>query len=38
MTELPDGRGDFHKVSKKQPDLNWENPKLREKIYEMINW
>ena len=25
----------FHK---KQPDLNWENPKLREEIYKMINW
>ena len=28
----------FHQFSVKQPDLNWENPKLREKIYEMINW
>lgn len=37
-TELPDGRWYFHTFSKKQPDLNWENPKLREKIYEMINW
>ena len=24
--------------STKQPDLNWENPKLREEIYKMINW
>lgn len=26
----------FHAFSKKQPDLNWENPKLRKTIYEMI--
>lgn len=24
--------------SKKQMDLNWENPELRREIYEMINW
>ena len=28
----------LHLFSKKQPDLNWENPKLREEIYRMINW
>lgn len=28
----------FHAFGKKQPDLNWENPALREKLYEMINW
>ena len=28
----------LHLFHKKQPDLNWENPKLREKIFEMINW
>lgn len=28
----------LHLFSEKQPDLNWENPKVREKIYEMINW
>ena len=28
----------FHQFSVKQPDLNWENPKLRKAIYEMINW
>ena len=28
----------MHLFSKKQPDLNWENPKLRQKLYEMINW
>ena len=28
----------LHFYSKKQPDLNWENPKLRQKIYDMMNW
>lgn len=28
----------LHAFSKKQPDLNWENPKLREDIYRMINY
>lgn len=28
----------FHTFDKLQPDLNWENPYLREEIYEMINW
>lgn len=28
----------LHVFHKKQPDLNWENPKLREEIYKMINW
>lgn len=28
----------LHVFHKKQPDLNWENPKLRETIYRMINW
>ena len=28
----------FHAFGKKQPDLNWENPKLRNEIYEMVNW
>ena len=28
----------LHQFSKKQPDLNWENPKLRQEIYKMINW
>lgn len=27
----------FHSYSKKQPDLNWENPKLRKALYQMIN-
>lgn len=28
----------FHQFSVKQPDLNWENPKLRQEIYNMILW
>ena len=33
-----DGRWYMHLFSKKQPDLNWENPKLRKKVYEMIRF
>lgn len=28
----------LHVFHKKQPDLNWENPAVRQQIYEMINW
>ena len=28
----------LHLFHKKQPDLNWENPTLREEIYRMMNW
>src|SRR5699024_829286 len=28
----------LHLFSKKQPDLNWENPRLRREIYEMMTW
>ena len=28
----------FHMFAKEQPDLNWENPKLRQELYIMINW
>lgn len=28
----------LHLFHKKQPDLNWENPELREEIYTMMNW
>jgi len=28
----------LHIFSKKQPDLNWENEKLRSEIYNMMNW
>ncbi len=28
----------LHMFAKEQPDLNWENPKLKQEIYNMINW
>lgn len=28
----------LHLFSKKQPDLNWENPKMRQDIYKMMNF
>ncbi|MDR9745693.1 glycoside hydrolase family 13 protein [Paenibacillus taichungensis] len=28
----------LHLFSVKQPDLNWENPKVRQEIYDMIQW
>ncbi len=28
----------FHQFSVKQPDLNWDNPKVRQELYDMINW
>lgn len=28
----------LHSFHKDQPDLNWQNPVLREEIYKMINW
>lgn len=28
----------LHMFAKEQPDLNWNNPVVKEKIYEMINW
>lgn len=28
----------FHTFSRKQPDLNWDNQKMRQSIYNMINW
>ena len=28
----------LHLFSKKQPDLNWENKEVRNKLYEMVNW
>lgn len=36
-----DGKTDeyyLHLFSRKQPDLNWENPKLREEIHSMMKW
>lgn len=28
----------LHILSKKQPDLNWENKEVRNKLYDMVNW
>lgn len=28
----------LHLFSRKQPDLNWENPEVRQAIYEMMRW
>ncbi|PCD88253.1 glycoside hydrolase family 13 protein [Vibrio mediterranei] len=28
----------LHLFSKKQPDLNWENPKVHDEVHKMINW
>lgn len=38
--EKVEGRDEyyFHAFSKRQPDLNWENPKMRQDLYKMINW
>ena len=36
-----DGRsGEYylHVFSRKQPDLNWENPKVRRAVYDMMRW
>lgn len=39
-TLLPGSQDEYyhHVFSKQQPDLNWENPALRKRIYQMINW
>lgn len=37
-THVGDHRYYLHTFGRKQPDLNWENPQLREEIYTMINW
>ena len=28
----------LHCFSRKQPDLNWENPKVRDEVFGMMNW
>ena len=28
----------LHCFSKKQPDLNWENPKVRDEVFDMMTW
>lgn len=38
--ELDETTGEYylHLFSRKQPDLNWENPQLREELYKMITF
>ncbi|MGN0423600.1 MAG: alpha-glucosidase [Lachnospiraceae bacterium] len=28
----------LHMFAKEQPDLNWENPKVRKELFDMVNW
>ena len=38
--EYDEERGQYylHFYSRKQPDLNWENPEVRKAVYRMMNW
>ncbi len=38
--ELDEASGEYflHLFSRKQPDLNWENPQVRMAVYEMMRW
>lgn len=38
--EMDDSSGEyyFHQFSKKQPDLNWHNPKVQKEVHQMMNW
>ena len=38
--QLDERTGEYylHLFSRKQPDLNWENPEVRDAVYEMMNW
>lgn len=38
--ELDDATGEYylHCFSKKQPDLNWENPAVRQAVFSMMEW
>ncbi|WP_147795999.1 alpha-glucosidase [Cellulomonas sp. Y8] len=38
--ELDDASGEYylHLFSRKQPDLNWENPEVRQAVYAMMHW
>ena len=38
--ELDEASGEYflHLFSRKQPDLNWENPEVRQAIHSMMNW
>ena len=38
--EYEESSGEYylHLFSVKQPDLNWENPQVRQEVYRMMNW
>ena len=38
--ELDETTGEYylHLFSRKQPDLNWENPEVRHAVYDMLRW
>jgi len=38
--QLDEASGEYylHLFSRKQPDLNWENPEVREAVYDMMGW
>ncbi|MHC2997897.1 glycoside hydrolase family 13 protein [Microbacterium sp. HJ5] len=38
--EFDEASGEYflHLFSRKQPDLNWENPQVREAVYDMMRW
>ena len=38
--DLDEATGEYylHLFSRKQPDLNWENPEVREAVYSMMRW
>ncbi|WP_025156001.1 alpha-glucosidase [Leifsonia aquatica] len=38
--QLDEQTGEYylHLFSRKQPDLNWENPEVRDAVYDMMNW
>ncbi len=36
--DQPTGEYYLHLFTKKQPDLNWENPEVRQQVYEMMRW
>ena len=38
--EYDDASGEYylHLFSRKQPDLNWENPEVRHAVYDMMRW
>ncbi|GAB3518534.1 glycoside hydrolase family 13 protein [Arthrobacter monumenti] len=37
---LDEATGEYylHLFARQQPDLNWENPEVRDAVYEMMNW